>query len=400
LSKPLRGFTVVEVAGWTFVPAAGAMLSDLGADVIKVEPPSGDPQRQLRNELNCDPEAPNPFVELPNHGKHSVTLDLGGARGLELLLELAARADLFLTSYLPGSRAKLGFDEPAIRAVKPDIVYVCGSGWGPRGPMRDVGGFDLAAGWASSGLAYRMTPPGGEPPMQPSAFFDLQGASAIAGAVGMALLNRERTGEGGTVDVSLLNVGMWTMGPDIAAAPLVGDLPPPSRHEMMNPLTNWYPTKDGRWLYLVLLQSDRYWAELCAFTEALDLLLDERFADAAARYEHRAECVDALTEVFRRRTLAEWRTVLEGFSGVWAPVQSAREVHEHPQPGENGYLQQLSNAAGREFTLVALPMQFDGEPVEARGPAPRLGADTDDVLAGLGYGEEEIKQLREQDVLG
>src|SRR3984957_11709846 len=172
---PFEGVRVIEVAAWTFVPAAGAALADLGADVIKVEPPAGDPQRGLMNML-ARPGTPgaNPFVEIPNRGKRSMTLDLASAEGHALLLELAATADVFLTSYLPKVRARLGIDQADLRAVNPRIIYASGSGWGARGPMANTGGFDLAAGWASSSMAFKMSRDGGEPMFQPAAFFDLQ----------------------------------------------------------------------------------------------------------------------------------------------------------------------------------------------------------------------------------
>jgi crotonobetainyl-CoA:carnitine CoA-transferase CaiB-like acyl-CoA transferase len=399
MRKPMNGVRVVEVASWTFVPAAGAMLADMGADVIKVEPPTGDPQRSLRNMLNLSHCGPNPFLELPNRGKRSITLDLGSAKGHELLLDIVDGADVFLTSYLPESRVKLGFDVDAVRERNPDIIYVRGSGWGSKGPMDNTGGFDLAAGWASSGLAHRMTPDGGEPPMQPPAFFDLQGSTAITAAVSTALFNRERTGESSVVDVSLLNVGMWAMGPDIVGAPYV-PTEVPSRYEQGNPLTNWFPTKDGRWIYLVLLQADRYWAELCAYVGAAELVVDERFTDAEVRYTHRVECVNALTEVFLSRTLDEWKDALRDFSGVWAPVQSALEVHEHAQVQANGFLPQVRTSEGVEFALVAPPMHFDGEVTAPTRCAPALGADTDEVLRELGYDAAAIVAMRQQKVFG
>jgi formyl-CoA transferase len=399
MASPLAGITVVEVAAWTFVPAAGAILSDLGADVIKVEPPTGDPQRALKNLLNMSDDGPNPFLELPNRGKRSITLDLTTTEATQILLDLAAAADVFLTSYLPTSRRKLGFDIDTVRARRPDVVYACGSGWGARGPMRDTGGFDLAAGWASSGLAHRMTPPGGEPPMQPPAFFDLQGSVALAGAISAALFARERNGQGSVVDVSLLNVGMWAMATEVVAAAFVEPVVP-TRHQQGNPLTNWYPTKDGRWLYLVLLQSDRYWAELCAFIGAPELVVDERFVDADARHRNRAGCVAALDAVFTTRSLDEWKTALDAFSGVWAPVQSAREVHHHPQVVDNGFLPTVRGSEEREFALVAAPMQFGGQPLRPAGPAPELGEQTEEVLAEAGYGQAEIATLRQRGVLG
>ena len=222
MTRPLEGVRVLEVAAWTFVPAAGAALADLGADVIKVEPPNGDPQRGLMNLLgSAERPGPNPFVEIPNRGKRGMTIDLATGRGRELLLEVAATADVFLTSYLPAVRKKLGIELEDLRGANPQIIYVCGHGWGARGPMKNTGGFDLAAGWASAGMAAKMTRPGEEPMFQPAAFFDLQGANTIAGAIGTALFQRERTGVVTEVDVSLLGVGIWTLSPDIMAGPFV-----------------------------------------------------------------------------------------------------------------------------------------------------------------------------------
>ena len=147
MSQPLAGVRVLEVAAWTFVPAAGAILADLGAEVIKVEPPSGDPQRALKNMLNLDKNGPNPFNEVPNRGKKSITIDLSNPAGHEVLMKIAAVSDVFLTSYLPEVRAKLKLDVEDVRAVNPNIIYVRGSGWGSHGPMSNTGGYDLAAGW-------------------------------------------------------------------------------------------------------------------------------------------------------------------------------------------------------------------------------------------------------------
>ena len=243
MTAPFEGVRVLEVASWTFVPAAGAAMADLGADVIKVEPPSGDPQRGLMNLLgSSERPGPNPFVEIPNRGKRGMTIDLACAAGRDLLLELATTADVFLTSYLPTTRAKLGIELEDLRSANPRIIYVCGHGWGARGPMKDTGGFDLAAGWASAGMAYKMTRSGQEPMFQPAAFFDLQGANAIAGAIGIALFQRERSGAPTEVDVSLLGIGLWTLSPDIMAGPYVGTMPSPDRTRVPNPLTNSYPT--------------------------------------------------------------------------------------------------------------------------------------------------------------
>lgn len=400
MNLPLQGIRVVEVAAWTFVPAAGALLADLGADVIKIEPPTGDPQRGLANMLNLSSNGPNPFTEVPNRGKRSVTLDLTNPGGRETLLKLAANADVFLTSYLPQLRRKLRIDVDDVRAVAPGIVYVRGSGWGSEGPMAETGGYDLASAWASSGMAYRLTPPGGEPPFQPPAYYDLQGANTIAGAIAMALFKRERTGEPSEVDVSLLNVGMWSLAPDIVGAPYVDDFMRLDRKAPGNPITNGYRTSDGRWLYLVLLQADRFWAELCGVLDRPDLVEHTKFANAMVRFENRVECVEILDAVFASRTLDQWRERFHGFSGVWAPVLSFLDLHEHAQVAANGYLPEIDDGAGAAFRLVSPPMHFDGVHSAPRTRAPELGQHTEDVLLEAGLDWDEISALREQGALG
>jgi crotonobetainyl-CoA:carnitine CoA-transferase CaiB-like acyl-CoA transferase len=401
MSGPFEGVRVVEVAAWTFVPGAGAIMADLGADVIKVEPPAGDPQRALRNLLNLSDTGPNPFVEIPNRGKRSITVDLTTEGGREILLKLVAASDVFLTSYLPKLRRRMGIDVEDLQAVNPRLVYVRGSGWGSKGPMVDVGGYDSAAAWSSAGTLHKLTEPGAADPVpQPAAFYDLQGSNSIAGAVAMALFRRERSGEGSVVDVSLLATGMWAMGPDLAAAPFVGEVPRADRHAPGNPIVNYYRTKDDRWVNFVCLQADRFWGELCVLIGRPDLVDDPRFVDAAVRYDNRRECVLELDRTFAERTLAEWRDVLATFSGVWAPAMTAVEVHDHVQVRDNGYLPELTAADGTAFWLVAPPYQFDGKPSAPVGPAPELGAHTEEVLLDVGMDWDEIAAHRDKGDLG
>ncbi len=400
MSKPFEGIRVLEVAAWTFVPAAGAIMADLGADVIKVEPPTGDPQRGLKNMLNFDTAGPNPFNEIPNRGKRSITLDLKSEAGREALLKIAERSDVFLTSYLPALREKLRIDVEDLTAVNPKLVYACGTGWGSRGPMRDTGGYDLAAGWATSGLAVHLMRDEDGPAPQPAAFFDLQGGNTIAGAIAMALFQRERTGEAPTVDVSLMNVGMWTMAPGIVSAPYLETPRITDRREPGNPITNWYETKDGRWIYLVLLQGDRFWGELCRIIGREDLVDDPRFRDGGNRFENRVECVAELDRTFSERTLEEWKDALSALSGVWAPAITYHEIHEHPQVEPNGFLPKVEGHDGHEFRLVSPPMQFDGVPTTPAGPAPECGQDTEAILLDVGLEWDEIASFRERGGFG
>ncbi|MGE2714131.1 CaiB/BaiF CoA transferase family protein [Mycolicibacterium litorale] len=402
MTGPFDGVRVIEVASWTFVPGAGAIMADLGADVIKVEPPTGDPQRALRNALNADDTSPNPFLQVPNRGKRSITLDLRSPAGVGTLLQLTKQADVFLTSYLPKVRTKLGIDVDDVQAHNPRVIYVRGTGWGSLGAMSDAGGFDAAAAWSAAGIQHKLTPPGATAPApQPAAFFDLQGSSAIAGAVAMALFRRERTGAGGVVDVSLLNTGMWTMSPDLAAtAAGSGELPRQNRLDAPNPIVNSYRTSDDRWLNLVCLQSDRFWTELCELIGRPELGDDPRFADSVARFVNREACVAELDEAFRARPLDEWRRVLAGFSGVWSAAATFDEVLASNQAADNGYLPTVTGTDGRAFRLVAPPYQFDGAPGVPAGPAPELGQHTEEVLLESGLSWDEISGLRDEGALG
>jgi crotonobetainyl-CoA:carnitine CoA-transferase CaiB-like acyl-CoA transferase len=405
MAGPLSGVRVVEVANWTFVPAAGAVLADLGADVIKVEPPNGDPQRALLNMLNLGGGGPNPFIEIPNRGKRSVTCDLTTDGGREALAAIVKTADVFVTSNLAPIRSKLHIDVDDIRAVNPDIIYVRGTGWGPEGPMADVGGYDMACGWASSGMAYKMTPSGNagniEPLAQPPAFFDLQGANTIAGAIGFALFKRANTGETSVVDVSLLHVGMWALSPDITGSPYMGDIASYGDRTLSpNPLVNGYATKDDRWIYFVCLQPDRFWSEFCTLLGRTDLITDARYDSAAHRYENRQQLVHELDAEFATLTLDEIKEKFTGFSGVWAPVLRPSELHTHPQVEANGFLPSVTAHDGSDYRIVAAPAHFSGHTTAPPGPAPELGQHTEEVLLEAGLDWDAISLLREGGALG
>lgn len=400
VTGPFEGVRVLEVAAWTFVPGAGAIMADLGADVIKVEPPGGDPQRALHNSLNAEELAPKPYIEIPNRGKRSMTIDLRIPAGQHVLHRLAGAADVFLTSYLPAVRQRLHLDVDDLLAITPQLIYVRGSGWGSRGAMTNVGAFDVAAAWAAAGTQHKLTPPGSDEPVpQPAAFYDLQGSNSIAGAVAMALFRRERTGRGAVIDVSLLNTGMWAMSPDLFAA-AQGELPRQSRLTANNPMVNAYRTKDDRWLNLVCLQSDRFWAELCGLLGRNDLAADVRFADAAQRDNNRDACIAELDATFATRSLAEWQGALADFSGVWSTMATFDEVRRSEAVSANDYLPEVIGHDGRSFQLVAPPYQFDEQPTRPRGPAPEVGQHTEEVLLDSGLSWEEIGACREQGAFG
>jgi crotonobetainyl-CoA:carnitine CoA-transferase CaiB-like acyl-CoA transferase len=401
MTKPLDGVKVLEVAQWWFVPAAGAVLADWGADVLKIEHPErGDAQRGLAAAgFSMSIGGVDFMMQQSNRGKRSVGLDIGVPEGRELLLRLAAESDVFLTNFLPGARAKLGIDVADIRAVNPRIVYVRGSGQGAEGPDRDKGGYDATAFWSRGGIATALTPPGAAlPTMQRAAFGDSIGAMTIAGGVAAALLQRERTGVAPVVDVSLLATAMWVLAPDIVASKLLeqggsGGIPSFTRIAAPNPIANSYKTSDGRWLLLMMLQPDRYWAEFCAAIERPDLAADARFESGVARFQNREALIADLDAWFGSKPLAHWRARLDRQEGPWAPMQTALELHDDVQTLANGYVQPVDGGDKGRFALVASPVQFDGAR-PALAASPEMGQNTEEVLLERGLDWDALAALK------
>ena len=393
----MHGVRVLEVAAWTYVPAAGAVLAEWGADVIKIEhPETGDPQRGLITSGLVQAAAVNTMVELPNRGKRSVGLDLRSDAGRQVLMELAATSDVFLTNFLPPARAALRIEVEDLRKANPDIIYVRGSGQGQRGPERDRGGYDGSAFWARSIADIATGGNDGWPVRQPGpAFGDLIGGMTIAGGIAAALFHRERTGRSTVVDNSLLHTAMWAAGASLLGAGVNGSYEPATtdRNNVPNPVVNVYRTGDQRYITLVMLQSDRYWDEFVTKGGRPELASDPRFCSAKARYENRRACVDELDAMFAARSLDEWRTVLADVEGVWAPVLRPNEVLADPQVQANGYLREIALDDGTRFEIVAGPIQFDESP-PSLARAPEHGEHTDEVLTELGYETEQIVDLK------
>lgn len=398
-----QGIRVVELSTWTMVPSAGAVCAEWGADVIKIEHPKGDPQRAIKL-FTPDPAEPAAMTmtHLPNRGKRSVALDLHGEQGREVLLRLVASADVFLTNFLTPARQKLRIDVEHLREVNPKIVYAKGTGQGARGPEADLGGYDISAGWAKPSLAAQLMAFGGdEPPAMPPGLIDLQGGFNLAAGIAGALLKRERTGHPSVVDVSLLSSALWMLGPNLSAAYYDSEIL--HAEGRLDPahgaLTNSYRTADGRWLYLVFIEPDRYWHDFCVRIGRPELADDPRFVDVTARRANLAECIATLDAVFATRTLEEWRTAFRGMEGPWAPVQTAAETLVDDQVVANQYVG-FAGEGDDSFALISNPVQFDGHPVGAIRLAPEVGEQGAEVLADVGYTADEIVALRDAEVLG
>jgi crotonobetainyl-CoA:carnitine CoA-transferase CaiB-like acyl-CoA transferase len=397
MSRPLEGVKVVEVAMWAFVPAAGGILSDMGASVIKIEPPAGDPLRGLKIQGISGASSFDLSWEAYNRGKRSLTLDLRLEGAVEVLYRLIDEADVFLTSLLPPARRKMKIDVEDVRARNPNIIYAVGSATGRQGPEGEKGGFDAISFWARGGIASSVTPENAPYPIQPPgpAYGDTTSAAMLAGGVAAALAQRAMTGRASVVDVSLLSTSVWSMQRAIMQANAMGvdALPKARREAAHNPLVNVYRTSDGRHLSLCMLQGQRYWPGFCRAAGRPDLVTDPRFETAEARVQNIAVCVAELDALFATQTLAAWREILGRQDGQWEVVQHVGELKDDQQVQANGYLQPVAYADGRTLDMVSVPMQFDGAPLPARA-APQLGADSDEVLAALGYDEQAIIDLK------
>lgn len=394
----LNGVRVLEVAAWTFVPSAGAVLAEWGAEVIKVEPrDGGDPQRGLVTMGIVDEGggAVNYMIEIPNRGKKSIGVDLSTPGGRQVVHELAKTCDVFLTSYLPERRRKFGIDVDDIRAVNPSIVYVRGSGHGPNGPDADKPGYDGVSYWARGGIATVLTEDADQLVRSRPAFGDLLGGMTIAGGIAAALYKKATTGEGSVVDVSLLGLAAWNLSPDIAVSQIHGGsaIPKFTHADAPNPLVGTYRTKDGRYVQLMMLQLDKFYAEAMRVIGLPELVDDPRFADPDSRYENRVALIALLDEAFAKRTLAQWRTTLAVLTGAWGIVQTPAELCEDPAVTANGYVAHTETVNGVPFSLPTNPVQFNERSVTPPG-APEHGQHTEEVLMDAGIDWDTIEELK------
>jgi crotonobetainyl-CoA:carnitine CoA-transferase CaiB-like acyl-CoA transferase len=391
----LDGVKVVEVAEHGFVPAAAAILAEWGADVVKVERPTGDPLRGIQAMgLVADTGAFNFLFEQFNRNKRGVALDLRSERGRAELDRLLGSADVFITNFLPSARAKLRLDAEDVWKVNPRVVCAIGSGQGLQGPDAELGGFDAVSFWARGGIGHMLTPKGG-PLVQPrGAMGDAPSGAYLAGGIAAALFQRERTGKATVVDVSLLGAAVWTLSVDLVPTSILGVDPAPHTpgRSLASVLVGTYRTSDGRWLSLNMLDPERHWAPTCRAL-GLDHLLERGdLATAAQRAEHNEELFPTFTETIASMNLADLKARLSAQDTIFSAMASPIEVLDDPQVHANGYMP--AHPDHERARLTSSPVQFDGHGLEIRRGAPRVGEHTDEVLLEAGYDRTEIDDLR------
>ncbi|OBG13379.1 CoA-transferase [Mycolicibacterium celeriflavum] len=383
MAGPLEGVRVVELGVWVAGPAAGGILADWGADVVKIEPPAGDPGRMFGRMLGVDGES-NPPFEMDNRGKRSIVLELTSAAGAAAVRELLADADVFLTNVRPAALKRIGLDFAAVTAANPRLVYGLITGYGEIGPDADRAAYDVAAFWARSGLAHLLTRPGDTPPFQRGGMGDHMAGMTLAGAVCAALVARARTGAGQLVSTSLYRQGAYTVSFDLNTFLLTGNTIAIGQRETMgNPCMNNYVAADGRRFWIVGLQAGRHWPPLCRAVGRPEWLTDPRFDTPQARAANAVELIAALDEVFATKPLDEWSETFAAEPDLfWSPINTLEDVVGDEQFHTAGGVVYVPDGDG-STPMVATPADFHGTPWEPRSAAPTLGQHTDEILAEL-----------------
>ena len=398
----MAGFRVLELAQFTFVPAAGAILADWGADVLKVEHPlRGDTQRGFINMggIQLDPER-HPLMEHPNRGKRSVGIDISTPGGQEVIYELAKTADVFLTNYMPSVRQKNKFDIEHIRAVNPNIVYARGSAYGDKGAERDVGGYDGTAFWTRSGVGYALTPEELGAPLSQGipAFGDSIGGMFIAGGISAALLHRERTGEALELDVSLLSTAWWAAGASVTQGMETGQVMrtpmPGAAGPMVNPFMGNYQASDGGTINFCIISPTGYIRdtfEHLGIPEAAD---DPRFSEVLPLIQNADAAGELIAKAIAGKPFEYWRQHLKTMKGQWAPFQSLIDLADDEQAIANDMIAEVEVAAGgKPFRVVRGPVQFNHEPLVTTR-APQASEHTELVLMEIGMDWDRIEELK------
>jgi crotonobetainyl-CoA:carnitine CoA-transferase CaiB-like acyl-CoA transferase len=387
----LNGLRVIELGVWVAAPSVGALLADWGADVIKVEPPTGDPMRSAFGSLGIGKDFPNPAFAQDNRGKRSVILDLREEENRDRLEELLATADVFVSNLRPDALDNLGLEPAGTVARHPRLVYCSVSGYGLRGDDRNRPAYDIGAFWARSGLSIQLASSEGVPLNARGGIGDhISGLAALAGVLA-AVLEQRDTGRGRVVEVSLLRTGTYVLGWDLSLQATVGKVArAEARESNQTPLMNSYRTKDGRWFFFTGLEADRHIDAICRALGRTDLLSDQRFADATAIRRNRTDVIAILDDIVAERSLEAWAERFDREGVWWAPAQGPADVLNDPQLAANdGFLELPGEAGDAPGRSVNGPVSFSDVPLRPAPPAPRLGEHTDEVLAELATGRGE-----------
>lgn len=399
----LEGLKVIETAVVYAGPMAGRLLADWGADVIKIEHPvRGDLARSesatrggraIMSDINYR-------LENFNRNKRGITLDLSQGGGREVIYKLLEKADVFIANFRPRELEKFKLEYDTLSQLNPRLVYANVTGYGRKGPDRDLPAYEFTSYFPRSGMLHLLQLPGTHPVQPPLGLGDNVAALALVSGIMTALFVREKTGVGQEVDVSLFHTGVHALSVHIAGSLVTGqDRQQVGREDTANALVNPYQTKDRRWLFLGISQPDLYWSRFCQAIEQESLEYDPRFASFEPRIENHAALFHILEEVFLSKTLKEWKARLNKAGVPWSPVQNLPEVTADPQARANDFFVSYDHPTYGQIEGVTNPVQLSKSPATVRMPAPELGQHTEEILLDLGYNWDDIIRLKEQGVI-
>ena len=393
----LEGIRVVEVSTWVAAPVCGVLLAEFGADVIRVEPLQGDPVRGLLPRGSSNIEAFNWWWEMWNRSKRGMALDLATPEAREIVHRLTAQSDIFLTNLRPNVLERAELDYQRLCEISPRIIYAHITGYGAKGRETERPSFDALAYWTRGGFPSVLGEPDSPPVALEGAMGDHPtGGLALAGIV-LALYVRERTGVGQKVDVSLLGSGCWVNGVDLQWALALGSNPPRfSRRQAINPLSNSYQARCGRWLRLCMMESDRYWPAFCKALGRPDLESDPRFGSHFQRAANREVLISLLEETIASKDRDEWAPLFDEYKLPWDPVQTMTEVAQDPCVLANDYITEYEHFSGRRVKSLASPIQLGETPAGVRHGAPEHGQHNEEILLELGFSWDDIERLKEK----
>jgi crotonobetainyl-CoA:carnitine CoA-transferase CaiB-like acyl-CoA transferase len=396
--RVLDGITVLDVGSFIAAPSACTVLGDFGAQVIKIEPITGDPHRRLRFLPGFPVSEHDYFWMLEGRNKKSLAVDLKEPDGRAILLKLAERADVFVTNLPPPVLSRLKITWGDFASVNARLIYAQLTGYGEVGEEAGKPGYDINAWWARSGLMDLVRSAGSPPARSMPGMGDHPTGMAIFGAIMLALYQREKTGRGGKVSTSLMANGAWANS-SLLQAVLCGAAIPERepREQTRNALINLYQCRDGRWFILTILREDKDWPRFCAAIDRPDLHSDPRFARTEDRHANSVALLRLLDEVFASRDWADWRPAFDAHAISVAAINRVEDLHDDPQMTVTDTVVPLEDAPG--LRTVMSPIHLGGQTKVPPGRAPKVGEHTDEILRAAGYGAAAIEDLRRRGVV-